>query len=751
MAVLRIKGFAGAIPVTGDRELPDNAAVDSFNTWLYGKELRGVRPPTHLLDINTGIRKVFRVPKRRPGVPPSDLTPDESVWVQFADRDTDVVKGQLVEDKFERYYFCSPTEGPRFNTYARMLAALPSMKLGVPGPDNTLDANEDNPNKPTITSITSQKLSDDLYEIEFKISVGATGATAYTNSGGTGNRTALITTLGANVASAANLVNGDKDETGVHFSDMTAPSSYIRWDFGALRIIDEFTWYQKGNNTYGTWTIEGSVSDAVTWVQLGSAILGGNPQQPYRFTNVTAYRWYRLRMEPASNVTFTTCAYCYTWENEFGEESPPSLPVIGAGDANGVWRIGNIKDPPDPGPEYPHYVKKHLYRTLSGGEGNFYRVSSHVIGSATSTAGWNTQTSYVDDRQKLPDTVLDSKLPLESTFWEPPPDSLQGWVAMPNGFLVGFDKAVETPAGSGTFIGGNTIYMSESYHFHAWPVAFKYATETQIVGLGVIGQTCVVCTQGYPATVTGSKPATCSFTKATTGEPCMARGSIVSTPQGIVYASQNGLVQVGANGIANVTETIITRDEWLIKYAPIHLRSVRYQNGYLALRMPPLPSPRSGFFLDPTSLDVALTEFSDFADIRGICTDFWSGEVLLIREGEVLRWDTPSDELMPVRWRSKEFQYDFQENFGAYAIYWDDSRFSADPWGAAEILPVDKHVQFTVFADRRIVYDEDVPLNGRPVRLPSGFKADIWQFEIRARAPVYSLHVASTVKELRNV
>ena len=177
---------------------------------------------------------------------------------------------------------------------------------------------------------------------------------------------------------------------------------------------------------------------------------------------------------------------------------------------------------------------------------------------------------------------------------------------------------------------------------------------------------------------------------------------------------------------------------------------MRYQNGYLALRMPPLPAVRSGFFLDPTSLDVALTEFSNFEDIRGVCVDFWSGEVFLLRDGEVLRWDTPSDELMPIRWRSKEFQYDFQENFGAYSIYWDESRYSDDPWGSG-ILPVDKKVQFTVFADRRVVYDEDVPRNGKPVRLPSGFKADIWQFEIRARCPVYSLHVGATVKELRNV
>ena len=189
-------------------------------------------------------------------------------------------------------------------------------------------------------------------------------------------------------------------DVGCKFVDLTSTLSYVRFDFGVgtPRIIDEFTWKQKGNNTYGTWIMEGSVSDGTTWVQLGGAILGGNPNQPYRFTNTVAYRFYRLRRDPDVSPQFTTCAYCYTWENEFGEEGPPSLPVIGSGDANGVWYIGNILDPPALGAEYPAYAKKHLYRTLSGGEGNFYRVSSHVIGAAVPD-GW---LDHADDLCRRP-------------------------------------------------------------------------------------------------------------------------------------------------------------------------------------------------------------------------------------------------------------------------------------------------------------------------------------------------------------
>ena len=66
-------------------------------------------------------------------------------------------------------------------------------------------------------------------------------------------------------------------------------------------------------------------------------------------------------------------------------------------------------------------------------------------------------------------------------------------------------------------------------------------------------------------------------------------------------------------------------------------------------------------------------------------------------------------------------------------------------------MPTTEKVRFKVYADRRIVYDQPVPENGRALRLPSGFKADIWQFELRGRAPIYSLHVASTMKELKQV
>ena len=66
-------------------------------------------------------------------------------------------------------------------------------------------------------------------------------------------------------------------------------------------------------------------------------------------------------------------------------------------------------------------------------------------------------------------------------------------------------------------------------------------------------------------------------------------------------------------------------------------------------------------------------------------------------------------------------------------------------------MPAAEKARFRVFADRKVVYDQPVPRNGEAIRLPSGFKARVWQFEIRARAPVYSMHVANLMRELRGV
>src|SRR5262245_50118547 len=141
MAVLRIQNFGGEVPVQGDRILPDNFATESVNTWLYSGELRALHPSKNLHAINPTTKKVMRIPlgtvggdPAHPGVVPPPNYLGDSVWQQFTDPDTDIVRGPMVNDSFKRWYFCSPSTGPMFNTLARLQVGDPMYKLGVPNP-----------------------------------------------------------------------------------------------------------------------------------------------------------------------------------------------------------------------------------------------------------------------------------------------------------------------------------------------------------------------------------------------------------------------------------------------------------------------------------------------------------------------------------------------------------------------------------------------------------------------------------------
>jgi hypothetical protein len=582
MPVINFKDFGGALPTVGDRALPDNFAVLSQNTWFYGSEMAGVQPPLNLQSINSITNKVFRIPKGTvggdptyPGLVPPPSYLGDSYYMQFTDPDTDIVRGPLVNDQYKRWYWCSPTDGLMFNTYARMIAASPGYKVGVAAPATP----------PIIASIT--------------------GGVATTN---------------------------------------------------------------------------------------------------------------------------TTRAYVTTFTNIYGEESGPSLPVLGSGKADAVWNIASIAQPVAD-PNRPAIQWINLYRTITSASG----VATYFFVARFAPP----QSIYADDGAVNTDPIIAGNLQLKSGNWTMPPDGLQGLIAMPNGFLISWK--------------GNDVYMSEPYNVHAWPVEYVKASEYPVVGLGVFGTTCIVCTQGYPTAISGITPLNCSFIKNTVMEPCLSRGSIVSTPGGVYYASQNGLMTVTAGGLDNITAKLVTREGWMKNFSPQFLRACRYQNGYLALRATPT-FPHSGFFLDLTAVKVALTEFTELDTVLNIHGDVWSGEVLMIESAApnrvVQQWDAPSVEMWPVLWKSKEFQLPVKKNFGAYSVYWDDARYS-NINAATDIIPMGQKVRVRAWCNRVLVYDQQTPVNGEGVRLPSGFKGEIWQFELRSRAPVYAMHVATTMKELR--
>lgn len=130
------------------------------------------------------------------------------------------------------------------------------------------------------------------------------GPASFSNSGGTGDRTSLITvtispTLTTNTNS--NLVDGatgNNTTDGVAFLAVSVAGLFIQFDFGAgaSKIIQQARWLQSGTQTHGSWQWQGS-DNAAAWTDIGASFtLGGATTQLQNTlaNNTRGFRYYRL-------------------------------------------------------------------------------------------------------------------------------------------------------------------------------------------------------------------------------------------------------------------------------------------------------------------------------------------------------------------------------------------------------------------------------------------------------------------------
>lgn len=145
--------------------------------------------------------------------------------------------------------------------------------------------------------------------------VGTTNATggggggctpSYANTGGTGNRTAIVTTTQSGPAPAtilnaapASLVDGDTSSNGRNFwlgRALNGADFWVVFDFGSAVLITEAKYYQQDTTAQATWQWQGS-SDNSSWTDIGANFaLGGVATQTITSLsgNTTSYRYYRL-------------------------------------------------------------------------------------------------------------------------------------------------------------------------------------------------------------------------------------------------------------------------------------------------------------------------------------------------------------------------------------------------------------------------------------------------------------------------
>lgn len=455
-----------------------------------------------------------------------------------------------------------------------------------------------------------------------------------------------------------------------------------------------------------------------------------------------------------------TRAYVYTWVSEYGEEGPPSPPRTVTGNANGSWDL--TFSAPGALATDRNLTHTRIYRTITGTTGSttYYLVTEITIGTL----------SHSDTASTV--TVTGNGV-LASTFWSAPPTDLVSMVSMPNGMVAGFRD--------------NEVWFCEPYRPHAWPVTYSVAVDSPIVGLGVIGQTLIVCTTVSPYAISGINPATMSISKIATYEPCLSRGSIVSTLRGVIYASQNGLALATPGGVINASRNLISKDVWLDAENFLSIDSLRgtvlLDSNYYCWGSPggdcfeetafemtafldvDYTGSYKGALIDVADNRIAYTKLSSSVPTDNCFADQWTGEVMLIRDGSVYWLDlAPSRARATYIWRSKTLETPNQRNFQALRAYFDTPQTAGegtfaqgwwdDPDQWDDTLVWNDGTPFgqvRLYGDGVLKWERELRQSGDLMRLPAGYKATFWEVEIESSVPVYSVEVATGAKELGSV
>jgi hypothetical protein len=456
-----------------------------------------------------------------------------------------------------------------------------------------------------------------------------------------------------------------------------------------------------------------------------------------------------------SSSTLKSVAYTQTFVSAYGEEGPPSTPKIySAQKIDATYTITFTQpDPADLGTNR-NITKMRLYRTITATNGTttYFFVTEVAVGTV----------SYADNASINTDAVIALNAEIASTNWSGPPSDLQGWVSMTNGIVAGFRN--------------NEIWFCEPYRMHAWPAIYTLAVEYPIVGLGVQNNALVVCTDGFAYTINGAHPSSMSLQKIAGLMPCTSRGSIVSTTDGVYFSTPAGLALVVSGGVVIATKEMIRKDKWNALVQVNTLRAAQLGPAYYAFGQPVLgvfqtdtfqnntvqltdfAGALNGMLIDPTSKTVAFNNLSTPDPVTNVMTDVWSGEIFVIHNGAV-EWLDISDTQQTKGsfvWRSKLFQTPKKDNFNVAKIFFDvmPNTVTLNPVeviGSPQVLQPDQWGLFRAYADGDLVMTRELRVSGEQFRLPSGFKADFWQFEVEARVQISSMQVATSAAELAAV
>ncbi|CAB4197155.1 hypothetical protein UFOVP1304_29 [uncultured Caudovirales phage] len=403
---------------------------------------------------------------------------------------------------------------------------------------------------------------------------------------------------------------------------------------------------------------------------------------------------------PADPADAEARVYTYTYVSAYGEEGPPSAPTAVASiDPTVAVSLAGMSTVPSG--EY-NIISKRIYRSSTVGISAQYQYVTEIPVA---------NTTYSDTKSQ---SELGEVLP--STTWVGPPTGLKGLKMMANGVAIGFKE--------------NTVYLSEPSLPHAWPN--QYPVDLQIVGLSPFRQSVAILTTGHPYLMTGVDPTAMSLERLEFPHACLSKQSIVDTGDGCLYASADGIVSVGAGGMKIVSEQLFDRAQWQA-YNPSSMKAFFHDSRYHVLYttsggargMLIFDYSGQGAILTTSNLNAATAITAGYSDAR---TD-----TLYLAQGtNIVRFNLSSSALTAT-WKTGIYRLIRPVSFTCGMV-----RAAAYP------------VTLRIYPDSRSVIVKNVTSQDA-FRLPAGFRASNWQFEIETTTEVTMFAIATSTLELQQM
>ena len=297
-----------------------------------------------------------------------------------------------------------------------------------------------------------------------------------------------------------------------------------------------------------------------------------------------------------------------------------------------------------------------------------------------------------------------------SDLWVGPPDAMQGLALAAGDFSVGYTD--------------NEVYASEPRVPHAWP--YSWGFQEQVKGIAVINAGVLVVTDAQPWLLAGSDPNNIQKVPIESDAACVSTASLVDMGGVALYAGRDGLYAGQGSQVTPITIDLFNAEQWAA-YQPETIRAFQYEQYYVGFYGD--VADGTGFLFDPQTQEFVTIELA--VGIHGGWFNPYDGKVyVLYQDGTDRRIGVFNDgALLTMRWRSRVILHPDRVSYSAVRIEADNYPITLRVWSDDQL-------------DTATIEDKEIH------RLPGGFRAKEWVFEVEGTAAIDMVCLASSAGEI---